>query len=81
MPQPRSQPDRRPPTKCYKGRKRKKGNKNKDRIQKAVKLEKHWNMLRECMKFIVENSDALIRRTEEESRMIEKEEKETRLEM
>ena len=56
-------------------------NRKTDRVQKAVKLEKHWNMLRECVGFIVENSDAWVRRTEEESRMIEKEEKETRLEM
>ena len=48
------------------------------RLQTAKKLERHWSLMRECRKFIEENSDAWERRAKWESKRIEKE---TRLEM
>ena len=44
-------------------------------------MTERWEMMRECKRFLEENSEKWERRTSQEGKRIEKEEKQTRLEM
>ena len=67
-----------PPSDTEEGKERKA---RKERVNKTGKLEEQWKLMRECRAFIVENSDIWQQMTEQEKKKIEKEEKETRLEL
>ena len=49
--------------------------------EKENELEEKWKLMRECKMFMEENSETWQRKTEEERVRIEREEKQTRLEM
>ena len=53
----------------------------REKVEKAGKLEERWQMMRECKLFLEENSGTWERRTEEERKRIEKEDKQTRLDI
>lgn len=52
-----------------------------EELEKAGKLEEKWRLIRECKMFLEENSGTWKKRTEEERIRIDKEDKQTRLEM
>ena len=67
-----------PPADTREGKERKE---RRRQTEKAGKLTERWGMMRECKKFLEENSEMWERRTVQEGKRIEKEEKKTRLEM
>ena len=62
-------------------RKEKEKKERREKIEKASKLTERWQLMRECKQFLEKNSGNWERRTKEEGKRIEKEEKQKRLEM